>query len=134
MTTQPFDGQQAIQMWELEFTFGDRVRKARRVLGLTLDQLAEALSVKKQVVSQWETGVSNPRSPHAIARRIEYVYGIPAWWILGNDEAPADIDEGKPARLEGFEPPTFWSGVQDDFEDLGPDHLAQVFAFPGSRA
>ena len=108
MTTQPFDSQHpAVRMWELEFTFGDRVRKARRVLGLTVEQLAGTLGVKKQVVSQWETGVSNPRSPHAIARRIEYIYGVPAWWLLGNDEPPAGDDEGLGARPEGLEPPTF---------------------------
>lgn len=48
MTTQPFDGQQPIQMWELEFNFGDRIRKARRVLGLTVEQLAGSLGLSKQ--------------------------------------------------------------------------------------
>lgn len=112
MTTQPFESR-PIQPWELEFTFGDRIRKARRILGLTVEQFAAGLGMKKQLVSQWETGVSNPRSAHAVAWRIEGVYSIPAWWLLGNNEPPAGgTDEGQVAHPEGLEPPTYGSEDQ----------------------
>lgn len=110
MTTQPFEGPRPVELWELDFTFGDRIRKARRVLGLTVEQMATGLGVTKQVVSQWETGVSNPRSAHMIARTAEHRYGVPAWWLLGNETAPVE-DEGRSARPEGFEPPTFCLAV-----------------------
>lgn len=115
MTTQPHENPRPVEPWELDFTFGDRIRKARRVLGLTVEQMAAGLGVKKQVLSQWETGVSNPRSGHLIARNAEYRYGVPAWWLLGNEMPPVG-DEGQGARLEGFEPPTFCFGDGDSPE------------------
>ena len=57
-----------IHRWELDWTFGDRLRKARRVLGITVDELARSLDVSKQAVSQWETGATIPRSVNAVAR------------------------------------------------------------------
>lgn len=70
-------------LWEFEWTFGDRLRKARRVLGLSMQELATALEVSTQAVSSWETRPNTPRGAHAIARRIELAYGVPAWWLLG---------------------------------------------------
>lgn len=91
-----------IHRWELDWTFGDRLRKARRVLGITVDELARSLDVSKQAVSQWETGATIPRSVNAVARRLELAYGIPAAWLLGQ-EVPAGPDpdggaEDPPAR------------------------------------
>jgi DNA-binding transcriptional regulator YiaG len=37
------------------------VRALRRHMALTQDQLAEALGVRQQTVSEWETGVYKPR-------------------------------------------------------------------------
>lgn len=79
----------AIHLWELDWTFGDRLRKARRVLGVTVEELARVCEVSKQAVSQWETGATVPRSANAVARRIEMAYGIPAAWLMGQQEAPA---------------------------------------------
>jgi len=105
MTTQPHEGR-PIEMWELEWNFGDRIRKARRALGLTVEQFAGGLGMKKQLISQWETGTSNPRSANAIAWRVEGVYGIPARWLLGNDETPADGEGLEDVRRQGLEPRT----------------------------
>lgn len=104
---------QTIQPWELDWTFGDRIRKARRVVGITTDELAQTVGVSKQAVSQWETGATTPRSVHAIARRIQIAYGIPAAWLLGLDEPtgggtwahrgsnpePAGLSSGEVIRL-----------------------------------
>lgn len=84
---------QTVQPWELDWTFGDRIRKARRVLGVTTDEFARTLEVSKQAVSQWETGATTPRSVNAVARRIELAYGIPAAWLLGQD-APTQPGPG----------------------------------------
>ena len=88
---------QTIQLWELDWTFGDRVRKARRVLGISTDELARTLGVSKQAVSQWETGATTPRSVNAIARRMTMAYGIPTEWLLGQAMPPttgSDPDGG----------------------------------------
>lgn len=76
---------QKIARWELDWTFGDRLRKARRVIGINVEQLAETVGVSKAAVSQWETGATTPRSVNAVARRIELAYGIPAAWLLGQE-------------------------------------------------
>ena len=101
---------QKIQPWELDWTFGDRIRKARRVVGITTDELAQTVAVSKQAVSQWETGATTPRSANAIARRIQIAYGIPAAWLLGQESPHPDgpdegLDEAPPT---GLEPVTLW--------------------------
>jgi transcriptional regulator with XRE-family HTH domain len=122
MTTQPYEGR-LVELWELEFTFGDRMRKARRALGLTVEQFAAGLGMKKQLVSQWETGVSNPRSASSIAWRVEGIYGIPAWWLLGNDEPPAGDGEGPDGvRRQGLEPRTRYISAS-----ASQDGIAQIF-------
>ena len=122
MTTHRFEGPRSVELWELDFTFGDRIRKARRVLGLTVEQMAAGLGVTKQVLSQWETGVSNPRSAHMIARTAEHQYGVPAWWLLGNAEAPAgDTGEGQDVRRQGLEPRTRYVA-----ESASEDGIARI--------
>lgn len=55
------------------------VRGLRRHLALTQDQLAEELGVRQQTISEWETGVYQPRGASTrllsiIADRAEYTY------------------------------------------------------------
>lgn len=101
---------QTIQPWELDWTFGDRIRKARRVVGITVDELARTVGVSKQAVSQWETGATTPRSVNAIARRIQIAYGIPATWLLGQENPQPDGPDGglEEAPPTGLEPVTLW--------------------------
>lgn len=42
--------------------FGDQLRAAREATGLTQEQLAEAVGVSQEAVSQWENGGSYPRT------------------------------------------------------------------------
>lgn len=90
MTTLPA---RPLGLWELEWTFGDRVRKARRAIGLTAADLGEALGMTAQGVSNLEGRPNTPRNARAIAAQIELRFGVPSWWILGydtprNEEAP----------------------------------------------
>ena len=110
---------QRIERWELDWTFGDRLRKARRVVGVTVEQMAQTVGVSKAAVNQWETGATTPRSVNAVARRIELAYGIPAAWLLGQESPqPAGPDGGQVVELRqrrtreapptGLEPVTLW--------------------------
>lgn len=45
----------------LEFTLGDRLRKAREHAGLEIQQLAEAVDVHRQSVTRYETDQSVPK-------------------------------------------------------------------------
>lgn len=80
MSYQPVNSE--IPAW----TFGDRLRKVRRVAGLTMDQLAEALGVTKGAIGQYETDKSRPKDIVAAAKRIQVLTGVPASWMLGLDE------------------------------------------------
>ncbi len=40
---------------------GDRIKQRREALGITQDQLADALGIAREAVSQWETGETKPR-------------------------------------------------------------------------
>lgn len=43
----------------------ERVRALRRYLGLTQAKLAEELGTRQQTISEWETGMYQPRGPSA---------------------------------------------------------------------
>ena len=90
MSTQP----NVTRLWELEWTFGDRVRKARRVLGLTAAEMGDALGMTAQGVSNLEGRPGTPRAAFDIAGRIEALYEIPAWWLLGHEKPPAGPGAG----------------------------------------
>ncbi len=99
---------------QLTWTFGDRVRKVRRILGMSQNAFAKMLGVTPQALGAWELDVNKPRNVVAIAKRLEVAAGVPATWTLGlvsegTMKPPAGgTDEGpERARPEGFEPPTF---------------------------
>ena len=59
---------------------GDGVRALRRHLGLTQQQLSEELGTRQQTISEWETGMYNPRGAsrtllNIIAERAGFEYG-----------------------------------------------------------
>ena len=85
------------------FTVGELLKKARIDAGLDQGQLARALGVARNTVSNYETGRSIPTLDVAVnwAR----VTGVPLEWLA----------EGV-VRPEGLEPPTFWS-VADALTD-----------------
>ncbi len=68
------------------WTFGDRMRKARRRSGLTVQEFADKLSITHSALGQYETDRSIPRDVVALAKRVEALTGIPAAWILGVDD------------------------------------------------
>jgi transcriptional regulator with XRE-family HTH domain len=85
-----------------DWSFGDRIRKARNVVGLHQRDFAAAIEVTDSSLAKWETDSATPRNMVAIARRIEVLTRIPAAWLLGLDE-PAP----QPEPPGGIEPPTF---------------------------
>ena len=56
-----------------------KVRALRRHLGLTQEQMAEELGTRQQTISEWETGMYQPRGPSAtllniVAERAGFSY------------------------------------------------------------
>lgn len=122
----------------LDWTFGDRIRKIRRAVNVSQGEFADAIGRTRESLSTWESGrIDAPRDVVAIAKRIELAYGVPASWTLGLEtkNAPGPGGPGASARSEGFEPPTFWSGVSGpaeqhsgDVVELFPQHLHEEVA------
>ena len=57
-----------------------RVRALRKHLGYTQQQLSDELGTRQQTISEWETGMSQPRGASAkllslIAEKAEFQYG-----------------------------------------------------------
>ena len=96
--------EQAHNQGTYKWTFGDRLRKIRRVNGLTQDEFAESLGVKKQTLAAWELDSWLPRGLVAFAKRIHLAYGTPVEWILGLDQPTGGPDDGgvtSPTRRTG---------------------------------
>ena len=58
----------------------ERVRALRRHLGYTQQQMSDELGTRQQTISEWETGMYQPRGASAkllslIAERAEFQYG-----------------------------------------------------------
>lgn len=85
-----------------QWTFGDRLRKARAVAHLDQREFAELLGVKHGSLAGWETDRARPRDLVAVAKRIEMALRIPAAWMLG-----VDNDQPLPEPPGGIEPPTY---------------------------
>lgn len=66
-----------------EWTFGDRLRKARRVAGLSQAELADALGVSTARLSNWEAGYNLPRDLVRTANAAGVATGVATEWLLG---------------------------------------------------
>ena|SRR5665647_1095202 len=85
------------QMRVPRWTFADKLRKVRTDLGLHQRDFAEKLEVSAPAYAAWESGRTRPQNIVALAKRVEMLTQIPAWWLLGLDEKsprPVDPDGG----------------------------------------
>lgn len=72
-----------------QWDFSDRIRKVRRTLGLTQEQMAVALEVGDKRYAAWESGRNTPDDLPGMAVRLEAFTGVPRTWFLGwVDDSP----------------------------------------------
>ena len=64
------------------WTFGDRLRKARRDAGLSQTEMAYRLGTTDKSVANWESGASKPRDLITTAQLIEEATGVSAEWLV----------------------------------------------------
>ena len=76
MTVQPI---QTVPEW----TLGDRLRKARRLTGMTQAQFAAAIGEEAKAYSQWEADNNRPRHMVEVCQAVEQLTGVSAAWLLG---------------------------------------------------
>ena len=90
-----------------EWTFADRLRKARQATGLLQREFAEKLGVSKAAYAQWEAGNSRPRDVVIFSKKIELITNIPASWMLGletQNPRPGGPGEGEVWAPRGSNP------------------------------
>ncbi len=75
-----------------EWTFGDRLRKARRLTGMTQRDFATAIGEDSRAYSQWEADNNRPRHLVEVCQAVERITGVSASWLLGLD-VPRPGDE-----------------------------------------
>jgi transcriptional regulator with XRE-family HTH domain len=69
-------------------TIGDRIRLARRHSGMRAQELADALAVDPNTISNYETGKTSP--PNTKVRRIAELTGVDEAWLatgVASDQA-----------------------------------------------
>lgn len=92
------------------WTFGDRLRKARREVGLGQAEFADALGVGRQAYAAWESDRNTPRDITGMAEQLERVTGVPRAWFLGWMDNPTTPDGGTSADIASLSnsqaPPT----------------------------
>jgi len=85
---------------EVDARVGDRIRRRRILMGLTQDQLGEALGISYQQIQKYETGANRVSVGrlYLIAERLEV---NPGWFFDGNlsDASQTDVDELGSSRL-----------------------------------
>ncbi|WP_181130012.1 helix-turn-helix domain-containing protein [Rathayibacter sp. AY1E1] len=67
-----------------QWTFGDKLRKARTTVGMDQKTFAERVNITPSSLAAYETGRSTPRfrDVHGLAASIELLTGIPRGWFL----------------------------------------------------
>lgn len=80
--------------WELS----DRIRKIRRLQGMTQDAFASAVEVAPGTLRSWESGNSDPSSSDLLlfSVRCQVRFGVPAWWTQGLDGPANALDDPDP--------------------------------------
>ncbi len=77
-----------------DYTLGERICKARDVVGLSTAQLARRLGIKTATLQSWESDRSEPRS-----NKLVLLAGVlnvsPTWLLVGRGTPP--ITEAAPA-------------------------------------
>lgn len=66
-----------------EWTFGDRLAKARRHAGMEQGEMAKALGVSRPTISTWERDENQPRNLLDVAQRWADLTGVEIGWLLG---------------------------------------------------
>jgi transcriptional regulator with XRE-family HTH domain len=88
MSSMSTTGERSIPAW----TFGDRVRKARELAGLTQSELADALGVSRKTIANYEAGATEPNRPLTFAGRLAEATNVPTWWVMFGDESEMDSE------------------------------------------
>ena len=118
-----------------EWSLGDRLRKIRRMGGLSQSEFAAKLGQNQKTYASWELDLTAPRNAVAVAKRVEAMSGVPAAWVLGVDAPPP----GAPVATERTTPQYRGASSARDgalrlVPPLGEDYRSVVAGYGSSGA
>jgi transcriptional regulator with XRE-family HTH domain len=77
-----------------QWTYGERLRKARADAGLEQEEMASRLGVSTGTISNWELGRTQGRKMLTRVEEWAEITGVPAAWLLGIED-PALVPGGQ---------------------------------------
>jgi transcriptional regulator with XRE-family HTH domain len=79
-------------------TFGEKVRQAREILGLSQERLAKEAGLSQRSITSYETNQSKPRG--ATARRLANILGVSTDYLLSDSADDPQEGLSKDVHLE----------------------------------
>jgi transcriptional regulator with XRE-family HTH domain len=79
-------------------TFNDRITSRRKELGLTQQQLGDAVGISGVSVYKWEAGINTPKGKNLFSLA-EALRCSPTWLLIGDDDEPLKVEDLLP-RLD----------------------------------
>lgn len=73
-----------------EFTLGDRLRKARELSGLEMQQLADQIDIHRQTVARYESGQATPKRHVMLSWSM--ATGVSVEWISTGSQ-PSQVEQ-----------------------------------------
>lgn len=109
MTTATHNTAGQVPQWSVQ----DRLRKAREHAGMKQSELAAAIGISRNSVSNYESGTTPPRQ--IVLNQWSLATGVPLAWLTSGEG-----DDG--VRHQGLEPRTRWfGGSWEPMSDHHPD-------------
>jgi transcriptional regulator with XRE-family HTH domain len=99
-------------------TIHERIKKERRRLGMSLEQLAEQMNVSYQTVQQWENGKSGPKRTRLA--QLAMLLGVTEQYIMtGADPQMGDMMENQAMSL--------FRGLSPELKDIAVQQLQVLY-------
>lgn len=98
-----------------EFSFGDRLHKARATAGLTAEELAGVLGIHRQTIGRYETDAATPSK--AVTVMWGYVTNVDLIWLFTGECTPRDSN----SEPTGFESKTVVRHAQTSARNVRVD-------------
>ncbi|TDX78685.1 helix-turn-helix protein [Rathayibacter sp. PhB151] len=82
-----------------QWTFGDKIRKARTLTGLSQVDFAARVNITASTLAAYETDRTTPRMKNlgTLAKSIELLAGIPRSWFFDFEPAPVLRAKDRPS-------------------------------------
>lgn len=100
-------------------SLGDKIRNRRNQLGMTQDDLAMALKVKRQTIHKYESGITTNLPLGRVQELADALDVSPAYLMGWNEKKPADSEWNSELEKENFRL----------FKALNPDQQREVLNY-----